>query len=183
MSANDAIVVILAHPYPRMSRACAALAAAVRGLPALELRSLYERYPDFDIDAGEEQAALARAGLVVWLHPMHWYGMPGLLKVWMDAVLVKGWAFGAGGSALAGKDCLWAVTTGGDDHAFSAEGRHRRPFADFVAPVEQTARFCGMRWLEPFAVHGAHEVDDASIAASAARFRELLDAWRAGRTA
>ena len=101
----------------------------------------------------------------------------------MDSVLVKGWAFGEGGAALAGKDCLWAVTTGGDEHAFSPQGRHRRPFADFVAPAEQTARFCGMNWLEPFAVHGAHLVDDETLAASAARFRERLESWRAGRPA
>lgn len=183
MIADRAILAILAHPYPRMSRACAALAGAARTVPGLELRSLYERYPDFDIDARAEQEALEAAGLVVWLHPMHWYGMPGLLKVWMDAVLVKGWAFGEGGTALAGKDCLWAVTTGGDEHAFSPEGRHRRPFADFVAPVEQTARFCGMNWLEPFAVHGAHLVDDGALAASAERFRERLESWRAGRPA
>jgi len=180
MNANAAIVVILAHPYPGMSRACSALAGAARALPGLELRSLYERYPDFDVDARAEQEALARAGLVVWLHPMHWYGMPGLLKLWMDMVLVKGWAFGDGGTALAGKDCLWAVTTGGDEHAFSPEGRHRRPFADFVAPVEQTARFCGMNWLEPFALHGAHLVDDEALARSAVRFRERLEAWRVG---
>lgn len=180
MSADGAIVVILAHPYPRMSRACAALAAAVRPLPGLELRSLYDRYPDFDVDAGAEQATLAGAGLVVWLHPMHWYGVPGLLKVWMDAVLVKGWAFGEGGTALAGKDCLWAVTTGGDEHAFTSDGRHGRPFADFVPPVEQAARFCGMNWLEPFVLHGAHRIDDEALARSAAGFRARLEAWRAG---
>jgi len=180
MRAGGAIVVILAHPYPRLSRACAALAGAARGVSGLEVRSLYERYPDFDVDARAEQTALAQAGLVVWLHPMHWYGMPGLLKVWMDAVLVKGWAFGKGGTALAGKDCLWAVTTGGDTHAFSPDGRHGRPFADFVAPVEQTARFCGMNWLEPFVVHGAHLISDEALSATAARLRERLEAWCAG---
>jgi glutathione-regulated potassium-efflux system ancillary protein KefF len=174
------ILVVLAHPYPRASRACAALARAASALPALEIRSLYERYPDFDIDVQAEQAALAGAGLVVWLHPMHWYGVPGLLKHWMDTVLVRGWAFGTDAVALAGKDCLWAVTTGGDDHAFSAEGRHRRPFADFAAPVEQTARFCGMNWLVPFAVHGAHEIPDDALESTARAFRARLDCWRAG---
>lgn len=183
VSAAGAIVVVLAHPYPRMSRACAALAQGARTVPGLELRSLYELYPDFDIDARAEQAALAGAGLVVWLHPMHWYGMPGLMKQWIDAVLVKGWAFGEGGTALAGKDCLWAVTTGGDERAFSPEGRHGRPFADFVAPLEQTARFCGMNWLAPFVVHGAHRIPDEALAAAATRLRAQLETWRAGAPA
>lgn len=175
-----AILVVLAHPYPRASRACAALADAVRDLPGLEIRALYDRYPDFDIDVPAEQAALAKAGLVVWLAPMHWYGVPGLLKHWFDVVLVKGWAYGEGGRALEGKAVLWAVTTGGDGPAFSAEGRHRHAFEAFVPPIEQTARFCGMSWLEPHAVHGAHRIDDAALAAAAQAFRARLIAWREG---
>jgi glutathione-regulated potassium-efflux system ancillary protein KefF len=181
--ASGAILVVYGHPYPRRSRACAALVAALDGLAATEIRSLYDRYPDFDIDAAAEQAALARASLVVWLHPMHWYGAPALLKHWLDTVLVKGWAFGEGAAALAGKDCLWAVTTGGDESAFSPAGRHAHAFADFVAPIEQTARYCGMNWLAPHAVHGAHVVSDEALAARAADFRARIEAWRATRRA
>lgn len=179
---NDTILVLYAHPYPHDSRAGAALLAALDGVEAIEIRSLYERYPDFDIDAAAEQSAAGRAGLLVWLHPLHWYGVPGLLKHWFDTVLVKGWAYGEGGGALAGKDCLWAVTTGGDDAAFSPGGRHGRPFAQFVAPIEQTARYCGMNWLAPHVVHGAHLVTDEALAESAAALRARIDAWRAVRT-
>jgi glutathione-regulated potassium-efflux system ancillary protein KefF len=179
-SAN-AILVVFAHPYPRRSRAGTALLGALADLAATEVRSLYDRYPDFDIDAESEQAALARAQLVVWLHPLHWYGVPGLLKHWFDIVLVKGWAYGEGGDALAGKDCLWTVTTGGEETAFSAAGPHAHPFADFVPPVEQTARYCGMNWLAPLVVHGAQEAGDEALATAAATFRSRLNAWRAAR--
>src|SRR6185295_5505982 len=63
------ILVVHAHPYPKRSRAIAALLAAVRDLPGLEVRSLYELYPDFDIDHAAERAALEKAKLVIWLHP------------------------------------------------------------------------------------------------------------------
>jgi len=36
--------------------ASGALAAAVRDLPGVEIRALYDRYPDFDIDVAAEQA-------------------------------------------------------------------------------------------------------------------------------
>lgn len=178
-TSSGAILVLLAHPYPRSSRACAAHVAALAGVDGVEVRSLYERYPDFDIDAAAEQAALSRAGLVVWLHPLHWYGAPGLLRHWMEMVLVKGWAHGPGGRALAGKDCLWAVTAGGDADAFSPAGRHGRPFGDFAAPVEATARYCGMNWLAPHVVLGAHAIDAAALGRAAGGFRERLLAWRA----
>lgn len=49
---------------------------------------------------------------------------------------------GIGGTALAGKDCLWATATGGTLETYTAQGVHQRPFDAFVAPVEQTAKFC-----------------------------------------
>jgi hypothetical protein len=39
------VLVVHAHPYPRRSVAGAELLAALRGLPDLEVRSLYELYP------------------------------------------------------------------------------------------------------------------------------------------
>jgi glutathione-regulated potassium-efflux system ancillary protein KefF len=173
------IVVILAHPYPQRSKACAALVEAVRDLPALELRSLYDLYPDFDIDPAAEHAALERARLVVWLHPVFWYTVPGLMKHWFDEVLVRGFAYGPGGTALAGKDLLWAVTTGGDEEAYSERGRHRHGFETFVPVVEQTARYCGLNWLDPFVVHGAHEVPDESLRSAGRALRARIEAWRA----
>jgi glutathione-regulated potassium-efflux system ancillary protein KefF len=149
------VLVVHAHPYPARSVAGAELLAALRGVPDLEVRSLYELYPDFDIDAEAERRALERARVVVLLHPLYWYAAPAMLKHWFDVVLTKGWAYGDGGTALAGKDCLWAVTAGGEEEAFSPTGRHGRPFGDFAPAIEQTARFCGMNWLEPFVVNAA----------------------------
>lgn len=173
------ILVILAHPYPRRSRACAALVDAIRDLPQLEVRSLYDLYPDFDVDRAAEQAALARARLVVWLHPLFWYTVPGLMKHWMDEVLVRGFAYDADRGMLTGKDVLWATTTGGDDAAFSQSGRHRHPFDAFAPAVEQTARYCGLNWLGPFVVHGAHEVPEESLREAGRALRARLEAWRA----
>ncbi len=173
------ILVVFAHPYPRRSRACAALLEALRDLPGIEVRSLYDLYPDFDIDRGAEQAALARAGLVVWLHPFFWYSVPALMKHWLDEVLVRGFAYGSDAGLLAGKDVLWATTTGGDESAFSAEGRHRLAFEAFAPAIEQTARYCGMNWLAPFVVHGAHEVPAESLRESGRELRARIEAWRA----
>jgi hypothetical protein len=55
----------------------------------VEIRSLYQLYPDFNIDIAAEQEALSRADLVVWQHPMQWYSRRssncGLIKSWPTA--------------------------------------------------------------------------------------------------
>jgi glutathione-regulated potassium-efflux system ancillary protein KefF len=171
------ILVIHAHPYPQHSRAGKALLNAAKTVPGVVVHSLYERYPDFDIDVAAEQAALTQAKLVVWLHPVYWYSAPALLKQWFEVVLLRGWAYGgqgAEGNALHGKACLWAATIGGPQDMYTAEGAHQRPFADFAAPIEQTAKFCGMTWLPPVLLHGAHVVDEAALHVVAEAFKARL---------
>ena len=171
------ICVVFAHPYPSRSRANRVLRRSLPVLPEIEVRPLYDLYPDFDIDVAAEQAALARASLVVWMHPTYWYSVPGLLKHWFDQVLAHGWAYGDGGRALHGKHCLWVTTTGGDGAEYSSAGMHERPFASFVPPVEETARFCGMHWEEPFVVHGAHLLDETQLAARGVELASRLRPW------
>lgn len=172
------IVVIHAHPYPGRSRACAALLRAIADFPELEVRSLYDLYPDFDIDVRAEQEAVERARLVIWLHPLYWYTAPGLMKHWLDVVLVRGWAHAEGGTALRGKDVLWVATSGGNAKAFSPQGRHAHPFEAFVPAIEQTASYCGMNWLEPFVVHGAHEIGEEALGEAGRQLRQRLEAWQ-----
>lgn len=170
------ICLLFAHPYADRSRANRALLGAVEDLPGLERRSLYDLYPDFDIDVEAEQAALVRARTLVFQHPLYWYSVPGLLKHWFDKVLVRGFAYGPAGRALHGKRCLWVTTTGGERESYSAGAVHARPFADYVPTVEQTARFCGMGWEPPLVLHGAHRVSDQVLADHAAQYRARLEA-------
>ncbi len=67
------ILIIYAHPYPQHSHANKRMLEQAGTLEGVEIRSLYQLYPDFNIDVAAEQAALARADLVIWQHPMQWY--------------------------------------------------------------------------------------------------------------
>jgi len=129
----------------------------------VQVRDLYALYPDYLVDVAAEQHALADAQLVVWLQPLHWYGMTPLLKLWVDEVLAFGWAYGPGGAALAGKDLWLVASTGGSDAAYSPTGHNRYFFDAFMPPYEQTAALCGMRFLPPLVLHGAHRASDAQI--------------------
>jgi glutathione-regulated potassium-efflux system ancillary protein KefF len=170
------ITLIHAHPHPRRSRAGTALLAAVSDLPGLAVRSLYDLYPDFAIDVAAEQAALNASRLLIWQHPVYWYGPPALLKLWFEQVLAAGWAY-EGGRALAGKDCLWVCSTGAPFEAYAPGGKHGHEFAAFEPAMRQTALFCGMRWLDPLVLHGVGRTSDAALAEAAQTYRARLLAW------
>ena len=168
------ILVIQAHPYPDRSRANGAMTRAIADVGGVEIRSLYDLYPDFSIDVEAEKSALSACRAVVWQHPLYWYTAPALLKLWFEKVLVAGWAYGPKGTALRGKQCLWVVTTGADLEGYAETGLHQHPFDAFVPVMRQTAQFCGMIWLEPIVVHGAHKISENELAAFGARYRERL---------
>ena len=174
------VLVLVAHPELEQSRANRRMLLAARQLQAvaapqrIEVRDLYALYPDYLIDVAAEQAALVAAKLVVWQHPIHWYGMPPLLKLWLDEVLAFGWAYGPGGSAVRGKDLWLAATTGGTETSYRPDSYHRYFFDAFLPPYEQTAALCGMRFLPPLLLHGAHKASEAELAAHAERYVDQL---------
>lgn len=168
-------LVIHAHPYPRRSRAGRALLSAITSLPQIEIRSLYDLYPDFAIDVPSEQAALRQAKVIVWQSPFYWYGVPALLSLWFEKVLTSGFAYGPDADVLCGKPLLWVTTTGTASAAYRTTGMHQHAFEAFLPPIEQTARFCGMRWEPPLVVHDAHQISDAELSGHARAYRSRLE--------
>ena len=173
------ILIIAAHPQLEHSRVTQRLLAtlAQAAPPGIELRKLYHLYPDYFIDIAAEQAALRDAKLVVWLHPIHWYSMPPLMKLWLDEVFAFGWAYGPGGVALRGRDLWLVASTGGPHDSYRPDGHNRYFFDAFLHPYEQTAALVGMRWLPPLVLHGAHRASDAEIDAHAALLVERLRSY------
>ncbi len=114
---------------------------------------------------------------MVWLHPVHWYGMTPLLKLWADEVLAFGWAYGPGGTALRGKDLWLVASTGGSAEAYRPDGLNRYFFDAFLPPYEQTAQLVGMRFLPPLVLHGAHRASDAEVDAHVQTFVSRLASY------
>ncbi len=175
------ILVLFAHPALQKSRVNRVLLNGIHGLEGVTLRDLYEEYPELDIDIQREQASLAENDIVVLQHPFFWYSTPAMLKEWMDLVLEHGWAYGKEGTALHGKMWLNVVTTGGREVAYQRGGYNRFTMRELLAPIEQTARLCGMDFLPPFVVHGTHGMTNAEMADHATDYRRALDALRHDR--
>jgi len=170
------VLIIAAHPHLEHSRANRALmqTAAQLGRQHVEVRDLYALYPDYLIDVAAEQALLAQAQLIVWQHPIQWYSMPALMKLWVDDVLGFGWAYGPHGTALKGKDLWLVATTGGPADSYRPDRYNRYFFDAFLPPYEQTAVLCGMRFVPPFLLHGAHRVSTDDVEAHAKVYASRL---------
>jgi glutathione-regulated potassium-efflux system ancillary protein KefF len=172
---SRSVLIVYAHPYPDRSRAGRALLAGVRDMEGVSVRSLYDLYPDFAIDVELERRVLSEADVLVWQCPFYWYGMPSLLHLWIEKVLGHGWAYGPGGTAVVGKTVLWVTTTGAPVEGYRPGAMHGHPFDAFVPAVSQTAIFCGMKWLPPVVIHGAHRISEDELGAAVSRYRRALE--------
>jgi glutathione-regulated potassium-efflux system ancillary protein KefF len=173
------VYLLAAHPHWRDSRVNRRLLQAARDLPGVDTNDLYESYPDYAIDVQAEQARLAKADLLVLLHPIQWYSMPALQKLWFDEVLTYGWAYGNGGRALEGKDCWLVATTGGPESSYHPQRYNRYFFDAFLPPYEQTATLCGMRFLPPLVFHGARSAPMSELEAHVEVFKNRLQTYPA----
>ncbi len=148
-------LVVLAHPDLRDgSIANKIIVDAVRDVEGVEIRDLYELYPDFKIDVSSEQQALLAADVVIFQYPFYWYSVPGLLKEWLDRVFLYGFAYGSSGNKLAGKEFLLSTTIGGPVEAYRQDGSNNFTIEELLKPLEQTAYLAGMKFNEPLTTHG-----------------------------
>ena len=168
------VLILFAHPALEKSRVNRVLIEGLDRIDGVTFHDLYEAYPDFDIDVPREQALLLEHETIVLHHPFYWYSTPALIKQWEDLVLEHGWAYGREGRALRGKRLMSVITAGGRQSAYQAGGHNGYPVAELLRPIEQTARLCGMVFLPPFIVYGAHSMEPEQAKQHRAEYHRLL---------
>ena len=176
------ILVLLAHPSLDRSEVNRPMAEAIEELDGVTLIDLYAEYPDFQIDIDREQARLVAHDVVVFQHPLYWYSTPAILKEWQDLVLEHGFAYGTEGTALHGKIFFNALTAGGLEAAYCAEGYNHFTIRELLHPIEQTAMLCGMTYLPPFALFGSRTaIEEGRVDRHIADWVRLLEVVRGNR--
>lgn len=83
-------------------------------------------------DIAQEQQKLNRADAVVLQFPLWWFGMPAILKGWVDRVFIEGFGYGIrretggtrryGDGLMAGTRAMIVTTMGGSEHTVSPRG-------------------------------------------------------------
>ena len=143
-------LVLLAHPrIDDGSIANRIIVDRVRPLEGVTVRDLYGECPSFRFDVASEQAGLVAADSVVFQFPFYWYGIPGIMKEWLDQVFTYGFAFGAGGDRLRGKHFVLSTTVGGPKEAYREGGSNNFTVEELLRPLQQTAHLTGMTWHPP----------------------------------
>lgn len=131
-------------------------------------------------DVEEEQRKILAADAVILCFPLWWYGMPAIMKGWVDRVWAYGLAYGYQGAGnayrygeggFAGKRAMLAVSVGGPAIDYSPRGING-PLEQLLFPITHgTLFFPGMQVLPTFAAYGAAGIDVEGMTRVAADWR------------
>ena len=123
-----------------------------------------------------EQEKLFWCDALILQFPLWWFGLPAMLKGWVDRVFAAGGRIYGGGKwydrgVFAGKRAMCSVTIGGGEPMYSAHGLNG-PIDTILFPINHgILYFTGFTVIEPFLVHGPARLSDEARAAELARYR------------
>ncbi len=171
------VLVVLAHDDMKISRVNKRLVQELESCDNIEVRDIKALYPDYKIDIEAEQEAIKKADKVVFQFPMFWFNAPSILKEWMDKVYSLGFAFdvtqdGYQRRELDGREFMLAVSMGGHEAAYDGD---YKSVDECLTPYIYTAKFCGMKVVEPFYTYRAMQnLSDEKLEALAPQFKEAI---------
>jgi len=118
--------------------------------------------------------------LMIWQFPLWWFGLPAVLKGWVDRVFAMGRAYGGGriyqSGVFRGKRALLSLTTGGPEGAY-VKGAFNGDIAGILRPIHRgVLQFVGFDVLAPQIVYGPVRLTDEQRAHALATYAERLQA-------
>lgn len=130
--------------------------------------------PHIDI----EQQKVEWCDLMIWQFPMWWFGVPAILKGWVDRVFAMGRTYGSGRfyetGVFSGKKALLSLTTGGVEESYF-KGGFNGDLYGMLKPLHRgILQFTGFSVLEPQVIYGPARISAEERAAELASWQSRL---------
>jgi NAD(P)H dehydrogenase (quinone) len=130
----------------------------------------------FASDIEAELRKMEACDLMIWQFPLWWFGLPAILKGWVDRVFAMGRTYGGEqfyeNGVFKGKRALLSVTTGGPEAVYQKGGWNGDIHA-ILRPIQRgILRFTGWSVLAPNIVY-------APVRASDEQRQDWLKQWSA----
>ena len=133
----------------------------------------------FAPDIQQEMDKLFWCDALILQFPLWWFGLPAILKGWVDRVFASGGRIYGGGKwydrgVFAGKRAMCSLTVGGQVPMYSEHGLNG-PISAILFPINHgMLYFTGFAVIEPFIVHAPARMSAEERAMELRRFGECV---------
>ena len=168
-------LVIFAHPYLEYSNSNVEIINFYVRHQHFTLRDLYEEYPDFHIAAFRERKRLQQYDRFIFQFPIIWFGIPPLLKLWIDEVFDRNWVKEGEYNPLENKEVYIVVTTGGKERSFSKEGTYKYTVEEIISGLIVSLNVFKANVKDITIVYEANKLSKKEIILQKKKFVETLN--------
>jgi glutathione-regulated potassium-efflux system ancillary protein KefG len=168
-------LVVFAHPYLEHSNSNVELINFYVRHQHFTLRDLYEEYPDFHIAAFRERKRLKNYERIIFQFPIIWFGLPPLLRLWMDEVFDREWLKDDMENPLDGKEVFIVITTGGKEHSFTKTGTYKYTIEELISGLIVSLNVFNAKIKHIKVVYEANKLSKKEIILHKQEFAELLE--------
>jgi NAD(P)H dehydrogenase (quinone) len=118
----------------------------------------------FSEEIEKEISKIEWCDLMIWQFPLWWFGLPAVLKGWVDRVFAMGRVYGGSkfyhSGVFHGKRALLSLTTGGPEEAY-LKGAFNGEMTGILRPIHRgILQFVGFDVLRPQIVYGPAHMND-----------------------
>lgn len=115
----------------------------------------------------EEMDLVEAADVLIFNFPLWWFGLPAILKGWVDKVLAYGFAYGGDyglyeEGKFKEKKAFLCLTTGSPEEFYTEAGRHGRSLQNILRNIEEgILGLVGYQVLPAFIAYAVSRISDA----------------------
>lgn len=133
----------------------------------------------FTEDVKKEMDKFLWCDTVIFIFPLWWFGLPAILKGWVDRIFAMGVTYGAGkgvydGGTFKDKKSFLTFTTGGPEIAYGPSGKNGN-LETILYPIQHGMfYFVGMQVLPYFVSYSPARITDDERKAELERYKKYL---------
>ena len=143
-------------------------------MPNVTFRDLYEDYPDFHIQAFRERKRIVNFERIIFHFPIIWFGLPPLLKLWIDEVFDMRWISEGQLNILSGKDALIITSVGGSENNYTKEGKYKTAAKDLLIGLKVSLDINNIKLKKTHIIYNADNLDQNQLDFLCAELSEIL---------
>ena len=167
-------LVLFAHPYFEHSTTNVRLLECYENMQNVTFRDLYEDYPDFHIHTFRERKRIVNYERIIFHFPIIWFGLPPLLKLWIDEVFDMRWISEGDQNILSGKDALIITSVGGSESNYTKEGKYKTSAEDLLTGLRVSLDINNIELKGTHIIYNADNLDDNQLDISCRELSEIL---------
>ncbi|MDL1913377.1 MAG: NAD(P)H-dependent oxidoreductase [Bergeyella sp.] len=167
-------LVIFAHPYLEYASNNEELTKYYENCDSFVFRDIYEEYPDFHIAAFKERKRIHQFDRFIFHFPIIWFGMPPLLRLWVDEVLENKWLNKEEKNPLENKEIFFFITTRGKERSYRRDGKYYYSVDELISGLIVSLKIFRAQIKYIYTVFDSENLTKKEIDLHKQKFAEIL---------